>query len=81
MKRVTLDFGSGRDFRVVRSSPASGSTLLKILSPCAPPCFFKKTKNEKNTMNHSGEVDGVSFHWGRPRGGLVTEDRVVRVSV
>jgi len=37
MKRPTLDFSSGHDLRVVRSSPASGScwawSLLKILSP------------------------------------------------
>jgi len=27
IERWTLDFGSGHDFRVVRSSPASGSVL------------------------------------------------------
>ena len=44
VKRLTLDFGSGRDLRFVSSSPTSGSTLivrslLGILSLSLPLCL------------------------------------------
>jgi len=67
VKCLTLDFGSGRNLRVVRSSPTSGSMLLKTLSlPLPPPLilqcwhslsFSKKPQQNKN-LNHCKENAG-----------------------
>ena len=51
VKCLILDFGSGHDFRVVRSSPMSGSALgvesaRDSLSP-APPLLKKKKEKKR----------------------------------
>ena len=54
VKHLTLDFSSGHDLRVLRSSPMLGSALpgsrLEILSPPAPPPSLKKKKNQQEEM-------------------------------
>ena len=46
---LTLEFGSGHGLRIVKSSPMSGSDLLKILSlsACPHPPFHPFLKEEE----------------------------------
>ena len=50
VKRLTLDFGSGPDFRVMKSNPSSGSVLRSLFNilflplPLPTPSLKKKKK-------------------------------------
>ena len=57
VKRTTLDFGSGHDLKVLRSSPALGSALSvkpdkDSYSPSPSPCPLSK-KKEENKKKYS----------------------------